>query len=146
MPTWSEKLGGPLRVDEIAAVAAFITNFETWALNPEMVPTPIIAGVDLSDPVSRGRFVFMQNICTACHTITGLSAGVGGPPLDGLAARAGERVPGLTAEEYVLTSILDPAAYIVEEFTDIEMPQIFSEILTTKQIEDLIAFLLTLEE
>ena len=146
MPTWSEKLGGPLRVDEIAAVAAFIANFETWALNPEMVPTPIFAGVDLSDPVSRGRVVFTQNICIACHTITGLSAGVGGPPLDGIASRAGETVEGLTAEEYIRNSILDPAAYIVEEFSTIEMPKNFGEILDSEQIEDLIAFLLTLVE
>lgn len=146
MPTWSEKLGGPLRVDEITAVAAFITNFETWALDPDLVPTPMIAGVDLSDPVSRGRVVFTSNICTACHTITNLSTGVGGPALDGLGSRAGETIAGMTAEEYIRNSILDPAAYLVEGFTTLEMPKNFGEILTSDEIEDLIAFLLSLEE
>lgn len=146
MPTWSEKLGGPLRVDEIAAVSAFIMNFETWALNSDLVPTPMIAGVDLSDPISRGRVVYTRNICKACHTITNLSTGVGGPSLDGLGSRAGDTVAGMTAEDYIRSSIIDPAAFILEDFTTLVMPDNFGDILTADEIEDLIAFLLSLEE
>lgn len=146
MPTWWDKFGGPLRIDEIASVAAFIVNFETWALNPELVPTPLVEDIDLSDPVSRGRVAFLQLPCAACHTITGLTAGVGGPILDALASRAGDTVSGLSAEEYIRASILDPSAYVVNDFPDGLMPATFGEILTSEQLEDLIAFLLTLEE
>ena len=30
MPTWSEQFGGPLRADQVRAVAAFIVNFQPW--------------------------------------------------------------------------------------------------------------------
>ncbi len=147
MPTWAESLGGPLRVDQIAAVAAFIVNFETWALNPDLVPTPLAPVIDLSDPVSRGRVAFLALPCAACHTVSVLNNnGVGGPVLDGLAARAGDIVAGLSAEEYIRESILNPSAFVVADFQDGVMPQTFEEILTPEQLEDLIAFLLTLAE
>ena len=57
MPTWSEEFGGPLRKDQIRAVAAFIVNFEPWAEDASLVPTPIVAEVirflpGKSDPTS----------------------------------------------------------------------------------------------
>ena len=146
MPTWSEKFGGPLRDDEINAVAAFIMAFEEWAMNPDLVPTPIVDLGDTSDPVARGRVVFITAGCNACHTISGISTGTVGPPLDGLATHAADRVAGLTAEEYIQQSILDPSAYLVEGFNDGIMPQNFSDLLTEEQIADLLAFLLTPEE
>ncbi|MDH3942751.1 MAG: c-type cytochrome [Anaerolineae bacterium] len=148
MPTWSEKFGGPLRDDQIRAVAAFITNFESWALNPAAVPTLMAEEVDLSDPVSRGRAVFvsLEVGCNACHAISNVSTGIAqAPALDGIASRAGSRIPGLSAEEYIRESILEPLAFQVEGFDPI-MPEIFADLLTPEQLEDLIAFLLSLEE
>lgn len=146
MPTWAERYGGPLRVDQVAAVSAFIFNFETWALNPEMIPEPLIVEIDSSDPALRGRAVFAQLSCAACHTVEGVTAGVGGPALDGVASRAAAMGAGLSAEEYIRQSILDPSAFVVEGFVDGLMPATFGESLTPEQLEDLIAFLLSLEE
>lgn len=145
MPTWSEKFGGPLRDDQIRAVAAFIMNFEPYALGEVPTPEPLIPLADESTPEGRGRVVFVTAGCNACHTISGLSTGAVGPVLDGLASRAGDTVAGLTAEEYIRQSTLDPSAYVVEGFEDGLMPQTFGETLSEEQLIDLIAFLLTLE-
>jgi mono/diheme cytochrome c family protein len=146
MPTWSEKFGGPLRDDQIRAVAAFIVNFETWALNPDLIPTPVLEEVDLSDPVSRGRAVFvsLETGCTTCHTISGISSGNVGPVLDGLASRAGSREPGLSAEEYIRKSVLFPDSFVVPGFDPLMPPDVASG-LTPEQVDDLVAFLLSLE-
>ncbi|MBZ0299520.1 MAG: c-type cytochrome [Anaerolineae bacterium] len=46
--------------------------------------------------------------------------------------------------EYIRTSILDPGAYVVPSFPDNLMPRVYSEIFTEDEINDLIAYLLTL--
>ncbi len=145
MPTWSEKFGGPLRDDQIRAVAAFIMNFEPYALGQVPTVEPLLPVVDESTPEGRGQVVFLQAGCNACHTISGLSTGTIGPVLDGVGLRAATRVEGLTAEEYIHQSIIEPSAYVVEGYADGLMPQTFAETLTEEQIADLIAFLLTLQ-
>jgi mono/diheme cytochrome c family protein len=145
MPTWSEKFGGPLRDDQIRAVAAFVMNFQPYALGEVPTMQPLLPPVDESTPEGRGQVVFLQAGCNACHTITGLSTGTLAPPLDGIATRAATRVAGLSAEEYIHQSIVDPSAYVVEGFPDGLMPQTFAETLSEEQINDLVAFLLTLE-
>lgn len=144
MPTWSEKFGGPLRDDQIRAVAAFIMNFEAYALGLEPTAVPVLPVVDESDPASVGRAIFLTAGCTACHTISGLSMGNLGPVLDGLASRAGERVEGLSAEEYIHQSLVDPGAYVVEGFDNIMPADIVAE-MSEEELDSLIAFLLTLE-
>lgn len=145
MPTWSEKFGGPLRDDQIRAVAAFIMNFEPYALGQVPTLQPLGPVADESTPEGRGQVVFVSAGCVACHTVSGLSSGTIGPVLDGVATRAETRVAGLTAEEYIHESIVDPSAYVVEGYEDGIMPQNFAEILTEEQINDLVAFLLTLQ-
>ena len=145
MPTWSEKFGGPLRDDQIRAVAAFIMNFEPYALGQVATVEPLVPLADESTPEGRGQAVFLQAGCNACHTISGISTGNIGPVLDGLVGRAGSTVSELTAEEYIRQSILEPGTYVVEGFADGIMPQTFGTTLTEEQINDLVAFLLTLQ-
>ncbi|HKY79396.1 MAG TPA: c-type cytochrome [Anaerolineales bacterium] len=145
MPTWSEKFGGPLRDDQIRAVAAFVMNFEPYALGQVATSIPLGPLADESTPEGRGQVVFNAAGCTACHTISGISTGIIGPVLDGLATRAATRVSSLTAEEYIRQSVLEPGAYLVESFADGVMPSNFGQVLTEEQISDLVAFLLTLE-
>ncbi len=82
--------------------------------------------------------------CRICHS---LEPGViiVGPSFDGIATRAATRVPGMTAEEYIRQSILEPNAYVVEGFPKGQMVQNLGDILTDEQIDDLVAFLLTLK-
>ena len=64
------------------------------------------------------------------------------PTWQGISGRAGDRVPGLSAEEYLQGSIVDPAAYIVEGYSD-TMPKGFKLLLSEEDIDSLVAFLLT---
>jgi len=144
MPTWSDAFGGPLRKDQISAVAAFIMNFEAYALGDVPTPVPLAPLEDLSDPVALGRATFTSAGCIACHTVSGLSTGIVGPVLDGVGTRAGG-MSDLSAEEYLRESILNPDVFMVEDFSEGIMPQTFGDTLSEEQLDSLIAFLLTLE-
>jgi len=64
----------------------------------------------------EGQTVFLTKGCTGCHARAGVSEGFIGPDLTDLADRAGDRVDGLTADEYVRQSVLEPQAYIVSGY------------------------------
>jgi hypothetical protein len=82
--------------------------------------------------------------CAICHSLEpGIT--VVGPSLAGIASQAVERIPGLSAEEYLYQSIVDPNAYLVEGFEGGRMPSNYEEILTDGQIQDILAFLSTLK-
>ncbi len=83
--------------------------------------------------------------CQECHSLDGSESpfpGSRAPTWQGVSGRAGDRVPGLSAEEYLRESIVDPAAYIVEGYSDI-MPKGFRFLLSEEDIDNLVAFLLT---
>ena len=63
----------------------------------------------------------------------------------GLATRSAGQVAGLSAEDYIRQSILDPKAFIVEPFDPI-MPENLVNVVGEENFDDLIAFLMTLEE
>ena len=81
-------------------------------------------------------------MCTVCHS-TGTDTKVG-PGLGGLSERAGSRVDGMTAVEYVTQSITDPGAFIVPGFPDV-MPTNFSDLMSEVEIASLVDYLLMLE-
>jgi cytochrome c2 len=97
----------------------------------------------------RGRDIFFASSigqsagCRVCHSIKPGERKVG-PSLAGIATRAATRVPGMSAEEYIRQSIEDPGAYIVEGFPNAMLPDM-AEKLSDQQMEDLIAFLMTLK-
>jgi hypothetical protein len=75
-----------------------------------------------------------------CHSLDGSADA--GPSFQGISERAGERVPDLSAVEYLRQSIVDPSAYVVEGFDDI-MPKGYRILLSEEDIDDLVALLLT---
>lgn len=97
------------------------------------------------DPAARGRLAFSRppGNCASCHSLLP-NVVIVGPSLAGIATRAGERVPGQSAEEYLRMSILSPGDFIVPGFANV-MAQNLGEVLSADQINDIIAFLLTLE-
>jgi len=52
-------------------------------------------------------------------------------------------VPGLSVEEYLRQSIIDPNAYITEGFSKDIMIGIYGNVLSDEEIDAIIAFLLT---
>jgi mono/diheme cytochrome c family protein len=101
------------------------------------------------DP-ERGKVLFQQGggggapACSSCHS-TEPGKIIVGPSLEGVAERASERKPAMSAEDYLRESILDPNAYVVEGYARGVMYQRFGEILSEKDIDSLVAYLLTLK-
>ena len=103
------------------------------------------ADLPVGDPGS-GEKLFAQSHgdappCTTCHTTDG--SGKVGPSLKGLSERAGKRVEGQSAEEYIFNSIVRPASFIVPGFTNQMYPN-YDKQLDSADIADLIAYVLTL--
>lgn len=96
------------------------------------------------DPV-RGAQLFSTfnplaaTTCSACHRADSDDRLIG-PGLLNVATRAASRVPGLSAADYIRQSILDPAAYVVEDYLNI-MPKTWGDALTDQDVDDLVAYL-----
>ena len=91
---------------------------------------------------TTGEQIFTAAGCAGCHTL-GKAGATGniGPSLDQLAAAAGKREPGKSAEEYVHEAIVDPEAYTVSGFGKGVMPS-YEGKLTDKQLDALVQYLL----
>lgn len=97
-----------------------------------------------TDPIARGRQVYGQLACAACH-----EAGLGnfwrpvGPPLDRVGTVAETRRPGVPAEEYLRQSVVDPGAYLVPGYPD-SMPRGLGDRLSEEDLDALIRYLASL--
>ena len=82
--------------------------------------------------------------CKTCHS---LEPGVIiiGPSLASIGAEADGRVAGVSAEDYLRQSILDPNAHLVEDFPASIMPNTYQNQLTEEQVDALVNYLLTLK-
>lgn len=162
MPTWGEDYGGPLRNDQVTAVADFIMNWESEALQQTADEDPwqpftnaVTSGISttvttasapVEGEVRAAGDLFVAMGCTACHNIdqpqTATSRGPVGPNLGNLADIAAAEAPDMTPEEYVVQSIVDPAAHIAEGYTNGIMPTTFSQQMSEEEIQGLAEWLL----
>lgn len=100
--------------------------------------------------VGAGEAVFVQSAigglpgCMTCHSLEADVILVG-PSLANIGAEAGSMVSGLSAEEYLRQSIIEPNAYLVEGFGEGLMPAGYGDALTSQQLDDLVAYLLSLK-
>ena len=102
------------------------------------------------EAAAAGEKLFSQTVigsqagCITCHS---LDEGVVivGPSMAGIATRAGSTVSGLSAENYLRDSILHPDSHLVEGYPAGTMPQVWGDELTDEQINQLVAYLLTLK-
>jgi cytochrome c2 len=92
-----------------------------------------------ADPQVGARLV-EQYGCIVCHRLAADPKTA--PRFEGIAERAGQRRPPLTAPDYLYESITRPAAFVVDGYSP-AMPQNYPEVLAEKDIGDIIAYLLT---
>jgi ferredoxin len=136
--------------DRRGAEEGFVLFDDTIGLGVGDIFNLAINDAPVAARADAGRSLYFEGTlgtnagCRICHS---LDPGVVlvGPSFDGIATRAATRVPGLSAEEYIRQSILDPDAYVVDGFPAGQMLQNYAELLTEEDIENLVAFLLTLE-
>jgi len=105
-------------------VAAYVGE---WAGVPGAAPPKV--------PGGPGAQVFASNGCGTCHTFAAAEAGgVTGPNLD-------EELPG-ESQAAVEEMIKDPNAEIVKGYPPNVMPQTYEQMISQKEIEDLVKYLL----
>ncbi len=103
-----------------------------------------------SSLVSQGEALFHNGTngapaCITCHLLDTGATGVG-PSLLGLSEIAGSRVAGLSAEEYVRQSILQPNDYVVDGYIAGVMYQNYAGQLQTSDVDALVAYVLSLKK
>jgi len=82
--------------------------------------------------------------CVACHdTAQGIT--IVGPSLKGVGDRAAKRIPGMSATDYIHNHIINPDIFTVPGFSPGIMPKTFKQMLTPSQIDDIVAYLMTLK-
>jgi nitric oxide reductase subunit C len=157
---------------EIADVLEFLAwvdgiDSNGWPPRPILVSGAAPRGLpgletrlDAARPVDRGKALFNgAAACAGCHAV---APGVRlvGPSLAGIAAAASERVTdpayhgeATASEEYLRESILQPRRFIAPAGPGIQfstpdgrsfMPDQFSKTLDAGQVDDLVAYLITL--
>jgi len=100
----------------------------------------------------RGKALYEQTIigpnaapgCTTCHS-TEPGKVLVGPSHAGIATIAESAEPGKSAEQFLKESIINPNAHVTEGFTAGIMYQNYSKDLSEQEINDLVAYLLTLK-
>jgi mono/diheme cytochrome c family protein len=101
---------------------------------PPGPPSPTTTAEERSGSAGAGKVVFASAGCAGCHTFSAAgSSGATGPNLD-------ESLDGKDAD-YVRRSIVEPDADVAEGYSPGVMPKTYEEQLSTKQLDDLVAFL-----
>ncbi len=105
------------------------------------------------DPI-KGQKLFSGEIpivngnpptCASCHAVEVGEASPIGPNLSNIGNRAARTVEGQSAQEYLHTSIVDPDAYLAGGFQEGIMYRGYQQVLTSEEINDLVAYMLTLK-
>lgn len=123
------------RFSSFLLVAALFLSACSTVAAPAPTPTP--------DPfILQGQAVFNAR-CATCHALVPDTIIIG-PSLYGVATRAETRVPGQSAEEYIMMSILRPGDYVVEGFNNVMITNLAKE-LTSEEMNALVAFMMTLK-
>ncbi len=132
---------------------AFLNSFYLAAVDELREPP--------KDPVLRGHATIGNYACQGCHVLNqentweGLAdlpridwSGLTGPPLNGIGVRAGTRVSGQSAEQYLVESIFNSQAYKVPGYQSVVMPvfgpdEAGNNQMSPEELYSIVAFLCT---
>ncbi len=81
--------------------------------------------------------------CQTCHLPNSEQMLIG-PGLLNVAEWAAENITDKTPQEYLHESIVNPGAYVVSGYPDNLMPRTYGELFSEQEIEDLVAYLMSL--
>jgi cytochrome c oxidase subunit II len=113
-------------------------DFEAWAKEK---------GIGSADPVVRGQQLAKSQGCAACHSIDGTK--IVGPTWKGLFNSSVDFEDGTTLkadEAYIRQFINNPDFKVIKGYQKGIMPPTFGKTLTPAQIDDLIAYIKSLEK
>ena len=98
-------------------------------------------------PVHLGKQLIQQEPCGTCHTIAGVPGmnGTIGPELTHVGTVAASRKPGMSAEDYLNESIVNPTAFIVPGFPPAMPPNGGDPNLDDQKRAAIVAYLLSLK-
>lgn len=122
---------------------------------PEAETTGDEQPADASGDAAAGESLFNQNLiqasdgaaagCVTCHYVNAEQGAFTGPNLASVATHAAERVEGQSAEVYLRNSIVNTNEYLVEGYAAGVMPATYGDLLSEEEVNNLVAYLLTLE-
>jgi cytochrome c551/c552 len=93
---------------------------------------------------AAGKAVFASAGCASCHTFAPAGAsGTVGPNLDTAPTSSAAADGNMDLAAFIKQSITDPEAYIAKGYNGGIMPTTFGTSLTPKQIDDLVAFIVS---
>lgn len=129
-----------------AVVIVFLVSIGAIVLLANLAPQFAFkaSGAAATTAPEKGKGVFNDpNVgCFLCHAIGG-SGGTRGPDLSHVATVASGRRPGMSAEDYVRESLLNPAAYVVSPYDNIMPPLV--QRLSPEELDNVVAYLLSLK-
>lgn len=112
----------------VEVTVALPTGEAAPAAGASAEPAKIVPAKTLAEAVKKFE-------CLTCHAIPGVPDGGDlGPPLTTLKADAAKRKKGLSAEQYINESIVNPNAFIVKGFEPDVMPGDLSERITVAEL------------
>jgi hypothetical protein len=143
------KPAGELRQPTEEELLATVEITAALPLTPTVTPaTPMPTPTPRPIQGETAEEIILNSGCGACHTIGELGEkGKVGPDLTFIGQTAGERVAGLSAEEYLRQSILEPNAFIAPVCPNGPclvniMPRDYALRLSEEQVEIMVNFLL----
>ena len=118
---------------------------------------PAAGGDEVEGDATNGQAIFTTQYttdkgtwsCAMCHSVTPDEARLIGPGLWNISVRAGERVEGQSAFDYIHESLVDPDVFIAPgdpPFPQGLMPTNWETVLTPEELNDVIAYLYTLHD
>jgi mono/diheme cytochrome c family protein len=123
-------------------IMVFFLGLVILSLTACSVATPVPPTPTPNPLVLQGQKVFTAR-CATCHALVPDTIIIG-PSLYGIATVAETRVPGQSADEYILLSILRPGDYIVEGFNNVMITN-FAKELKNEDMNAQVAFMMTLK-